>query len=440
MFETKTLSEQSFSLFLAPIDDGLIEPDYDSKLSDFGIGTLALERSLFIRTARLLAWRMAALKNDTDPREIRRLEGDVRWPFGRALSPSTDENPLGVPESFLSDDPKALRDHLELLLNDYLYTLTRATPDDWVGDHLGQAYGLDDETSKSYLEEFKNSKEEELGKLNVYLDELAKENAFYEIDANFVGMGPIKKAIWKLYQSDRFSAKARLGRESLSMHMAFVGARGKGKTTVVPAVATAMKNLGLIEKDTVKSISLNKLAGTTLGADDVNLRKAFEAGKKGVVFIDEVDVIASYLAQGHNRAQLSQAINEKMEEMRKHTCVIVAAYPEHIDHFLDSDQGLRSRFGDRVIYFPEYKTSDLVRMFEIEMKKAGYRVEDDDVRSELWEHLSDIRKNHHKDFADGRTVREFIQALQAILQQRLSADGHGGIYSTKPLNRKNTYC
>ena len=216
------------------------------------------------------------------------------------------------------------------------------------------------------------------------------------------------------------------------MHMAFVGTRGKGKTTVVPAAAIAMKNLGLIERDHVETLSLNKLAGKSLGSDDVNLREAFERGKKGIVFIDEVDVIASYLARGHNRSQLSQAINEKMEEWRKHTCVVVAAYPEDIDHFLDSDDGLRSRFGDRVIHFAEYTTADLVKMFEIEMRATGFSVEGDHVRHALWEHLSDIRQNDHKNFADGRTVREFIQSLQSVLEGRLSASGQSGVYSIRP--------
>ncbi len=436
MFKPSSLSTNADYALLYPLNQGLIDPDYDANDDHFGLKEIPSEKSLYLRTARLLAWREQALKEGQSPLDIRTLESNVRWPYGRALLPSTEENPLGAPEAFLMDDDLALQEYIELFLQDHLHALSKtdkeAEAPSQITIILANMAGIkDDQTASEYQTEFHRNHADNLARLNTYSDELAQANAFYEIDSHFVGMEPIKNAIWKLYKADRFSAKERLSRASVSMHMAFVGTRGKGKSTVVPAVATALKNLGLLESDHVETISLNKIAGTTLGADDVNLRNAFDRGEKGVVFIDEVDVMAEYLARDHTRSQLSQAINEKMEEWRKHTCVVVASYPEHIDNFLDSDPGLRSRFGDRVIHFPEYTTADLVKMFEIEMKKSGFRVEGDHVRSSLWEHLSDLRKNHHKDFADGRTVREFIQSLQSVLEERLSQTGQSGLYRTQ---------
>jgi len=437
MFNPLELSRHAAFLFIDPAQRGLLVQDYEATEAHKGLKNIALDRSLYSRTARLLLWRMDAIEARMQPKTIRELEARVKWPHGRALAPVSKNNPYGVPDYFLAsgENTTLFEQHVELFVHDHFqrsnHLRDRTELPEWAMGYFAGCLEVDIESLNDDKAKFDENPQEALANLNDFMDDLAKQNAFYEIDKNFVGMDPVKETIWKLYLSDRFSAQENLSRASLSMHMAFVGSRGKGKTTVVPAVATALQNLGLLAKNSVETITLNKVAGTSLGADDVNVREAFQRGSGGVIFVDEADVIADYLARGHTRSQISQAINEQMETIRKDTCVIAATYPEHIDNFLDSDPGLRSRFGDRVIHFPDYKTADLVRMFEIEMAKSGFVVEGDNVRSALWDYLSDLRQNSHKEFAEGRTVREFTQSMQSVLQARLSKTGQAGIYRVR---------
>ena len=207
------LSPQAEYLFYEFVRSGVIEPDYESSSPDCGIADIALEKSLYLRTVRLLNWRETALHDGKTPKEVRKLESDVRWAYGRALLPSTNENPLGVPEAFSINDDTVLQEYVELFLDDHLYTSETlekgSQPDNTYALHLGRIAGLSekDGSAQDYKKDFLRNKDQKLGRLNGYLDDLAWNNAFYEIDTNFVGMSPVKDAIWKLYKADRFSAK-----------------------------------------------------------------------------------------------------------------------------------------------------------------------------------------------------------------------------------------
>lgn len=411
--------------------------DRNQSFPEDPLADLATEASLYLRTAKLLAWRQECYDRNMTDAYIRTFENNASWRYGRPLPPVSKQNLFGIPSFSLTKQPgqHTFDDYVRLLLDDLFFHAHEKNISMGEVDYFFPRIAANIHPDNAhYIENafagFLDDKPNRLARLNQFTDANLRQHAFFDMDQEFVAMGVVQERIWKLYKASEFlgGTLSNDGEDFSAMHMALVGEKGKGKSTVIPHIATAMKILGVLGSDKVVSISLNKLAETILGGDDVKIREAFDDAKGGVLFIDEVDVIAGYLAKGHERSMLSQAINERMEEDREDTCVIVATYPGCIDTFLDSDEGLRGRFGDRVIYFGDYTTQDLVTIFERKMAQLGWHIADDSVRHDVWEYLSNLRKNDHKNFYNGRTVREFCQSLGAVLENRMSAQGLSGNY------------
>jgi hypothetical protein len=127
----------------------------------------------------------------------------------------------------------------------------------------------------------------------------------------------------------------------------------------------------------------------------------------GVLFVDE-----AYALLGDSFGQEAiTTLMTRMENDRGKFIVVAAGYDEDMERFLDSNDGLRSRF-TKYIDFPDYDGGELSAIFLELVRGKGMVLGEgceEKVRG-VFERMYAARDRH---FANGRSVRNVFQkALQ----------------------------
>ena len=149
----------------------------------------------------------------------------------------------------------------------------------------------------------------------------------------------------------------------LSMHMAFLGAPGTGKTTVARHMAGIMHALGLIDTDKMVEVDRSDLIGTKIGHTEEQTRTFVEKARGGVLFIDEAHTLLQpycHLDFGHECADI---LCKLMEDYRHEMIFIFAGYPEEMKKTILLHKGIKSRINHH-IEFPDYADGELIEIFK----------------------------------------------------------------------------
>jgi Holliday junction resolvasome RuvABC ATP-dependent DNA helicase subunit len=164
--------------------------------------------------------------------------------------------------------------------------------------------------------------------------------------------------------------KHRLTCPEGSLHIAFCGSAGTGKTTVARLMGRLYRSVGLLETGHVLEVDQAGLFGGYLGQTAHRTNHAVEQALGGVLFIDEAHV----LANSSYGEEVLNVLVKRMEDHRSELAVVFAGYRHEMTEMLRSNPGLRSRIG-RVIDFADYTARELLSVFDGFCNQYGFVVE-----------------------------------------------------------------
>jgi type VII secretion ATPase EccA len=253
-----------------------------------------------------------------------------------------------------------------------------------------------------------------------------------------IGLSDVKLQVAKL-KSAAMLAKVRgdkgLNSASRTLHLAFTGPPGTGKTTIARVVAQTYCGLGLLRTPAVVEAKRNDFVGQHLGSTAIKTTALIDSAMDGVLFIDEAYTLIQTGLSGGDAfgREAVDTLLARMENDRDRLVVIIAGYNAEIDRFLASNEGLASRFSKR-IRFTSYNALELgdigrliARTRDSELSEAAY---DELVaasttlcQDEALDSTGQLRPNIDL-VGNGRFVRNVIEAAEEEREYRLS-ESHG---------------
>lgn len=247
---------------------------------------------------------------------------------------------------------------------------------------------------------------EENGKDTKSLEELMAELN------NFVGLKNVKEKINELiafHKCQILREKAHLKNVKGTLHMAFIGNPGTGKTSVARIIGHMYKKIGLLSKGHFVEVSRTDLIAGYQGQTALKVKKVIEKARGGVLFIDEAySITENSNSDSYGRECLTE-LTKALEDYRDDLVVIVAGYKEPMDQFFESNLGLKSRF-NTFLYFDDYDANQLFEIFEGICNSNDYKIADG-LREKLFEYFSSQVESKKEGFANGRLARNLFDNM-----------------------------
>ncbi|MEA2143290.1 MAG: stage sporulation protein [Solirubrobacteraceae bacterium] len=252
-------------------------------------------------------------------------------------------------------------------------------------------------------------------------DQTAFDEVLAELDA-LIGLAAVKAEVRRLAELLRIASLRRaagLRTVQVSLHLAFQGGAGTGKTTVARLFGRLYRSLGLLATDRVVEVTREDLVSGYVGQTATKTAAAVDSALDGVLFLDEAYGLVRPDSQGDFGPEAVVELLKRMEDDRDRLAVIAAGYPHEMTEFLATNSGFRSRFGE-TIHFEDYGPTELVQIFETFATAADY-VLDDDARAELQRVMERLHAARDRYFGNARTARNLFDDVVAHQAERLLA-------------------
>ena len=203
----------------------------------------------------------------------------------------------------------------------------------------------------------------------------------------------------------------------MSLHLAFEGNPGTGKTTVARLIGKIYHALGILKTDNFIECSREDLVGEYVGHTGQKTREKINEALDGVLFIDEAYALYREGVPNDFGKDAIDALTKAMEDYRDRLVIIIAGYTEEIKNLLrKGNKGFVSRFKTEIV-FEDYTLDEMVQILYKLGKEAGVTFEDG--TDEMIRNLIAMR-SQMPDFGNGRGVRKILEGLYETRDLRLA--------------------
>jgi SpoVK/Ycf46/Vps4 family AAA+-type ATPase len=235
-----------------------------------------------------------------------------------------------------------------------------------------------------------------------------------------VGLEGIKNDVEELVnllKVQKKRSKENLKNIDLALHTVFLGPPGTGKTTVARLLGRIYKHLGYLSQGQLYETDREGLVAGYVGQTATKTDQAVQKAIGGVLFVDEAYALTANITGNDYGSEAVNTLLKRMEDHRDDLAVVVAGYNEPMKLFVESNPGLRSRFG-RYFKFEHFTPEQLLQIFLGFAKSSDFI-----VTSEAKEKLSDafemLYDKKDEGFGNARSVRNIFERCVQLQANRI---------------------
>lgn len=225
-----------------------------------------------------------------------------------------------------------------------------------------------------------------------------------------VGLENIKKSIMahaSLVNLNRRRMELGLFNHMPPMHMVFTGNPGTGKTTVAELIGEIYHGMGVLSSGHLVEVDRSKLVGQFIGDTEKNTLNAIKSASGGVLFIDEA---YNLFVNEPDRRDFGHRVIETLLTYlsleQTNMIVILAGYTAEMEHLLQSNPGLKSRFS-YVFHFSDYTPEQLLKIGRFVMEKEQYEITPE-AEKKLTQYVINAYSNKDEHFGNGRFITRLL--------------------------------
>lgn len=227
---------------------------------------------------------------------------------------------------------------------------------------------------------------------------------------SLVGLENIKKSIMahaSLVNLNKRRMELGLFNHMPPMHMVFTGNPGTGKTTVAELIGEIYYGMGVLSSGHLVEVDRSKLVGQFIGDTEKNTLNAIKSAAGGVLFIDEA---YNLFVEDQDRHDFGHRVIETLltylSMEQTNMIVILAGYTIEMEHLLQSNPGLKSRFS-YIFHFNDYTPEQLMKIGGFVMKKEQYEITPE-AEKKLTQYVINAYSNKDEHFGNGRFITRLL--------------------------------
>ncbi|KAH6623096.1 P-loop containing nucleoside triphosphate hydrolase protein [Chaetomium tenue] len=259
----------------------------------------------------------------------------------------------------------------------------------------------------------------ELGYQSTTLAELEK----------MIGMEDVKESVRELLAEASLSFRLELEGEpaqgAWSNRRCFIGPPGTGKTTAARLYGKILKEVGLLENDTVVEKRASDLIGPYIGHSEEFTQKAFKEARGGVLIIDDFHLLFPQTMHNTDGSDVFRAavIDTIVAEIDPNTtrkeAIILIGYPDAMaEAFETSNPGLARRFPlAQAFRFHPYTADQLTQILHLRLTTHNLTPTPTALRV-AEETLSLAR--HRPNFGNGGAIDTLLHTAQLARNARVA--------------------
>ena len=191
------------------------------------------------------------------------------------------------------------------------------------------------------------------------------------------------------------------------MHMVFTGNPGTGKTTVAELIGEIYYGMGVLSSGHLVEVDRSKLVGQYIGDTEKNTLNAIKSAAGGVLFIDEAyNLFTNEPDRRDFGLRVIETLLTYLSMEKTNMIVILAGYTIEMEHLLQSNPGLKSRFS-YIFHFNDYTPEQLMKIGHFVMKKEQYEITPE-AEKKLTQYIINAYSNKDEHFGNGRFITRLL--------------------------------